>query len=184
VVGECGALTGSAFLDESMQILKAANEAEYATDLSTIQGLVDVCGHLDGPEHMLQRKRWLTAEERLCSLNYDKGFQEWISCPYALLTECVEECQGLENSVALGNARKVLAAEARLSSVSDEPTLKACLKICGHLTNSSMIEARRKALQARARYCPETDLMRIVMYEFHSSERADVLSSWQPGIHT
>jgi hypothetical protein len=151
VVETCDALTGSVVLQQSIEILKAASEVEYATDLDTVQNLIDMCGHLDGPEHMLQRKRWLAAQERLCSLNYDKSFKDWVSCPYALLSEVVEDCQGLENSVALDKATKVLAAEAQLSSVHDEPTLRVCLKMCGHLTNSSMIEARRKALQARAR---------------------------------
>ena len=151
VVETCDALTGSAVLQQSIEILKAASEAEYATDLDTVQDLIEMCGHLDGPERMLQRKRWLAAQERLCSLNYDKSFKDWVSCPYVLLSEVVEDCQGLENSGALDKATKVLAAEAQLSSVHDEPTLRACLKMCGHLTNSSTIEARRKALQARAR---------------------------------
>ena len=107
LVRECGALSGSAILDQSVTVLKAADEIAYATCTPTIQALVSVCGHLlDGPAHLLEQKRRLLAQERLVLLNYHQGPRHWLPCPYSLLCNMVEHCGNLEDSVSLANARK------------------------------------------------------------------------------
>jgi Ca2+-binding EF-hand superfamily protein len=160
-VERCGALTGSDILEKSVAILQAADEIKYATHAADIQALINICGHLDGPEHMIERKRWLVAEERLYTLNYDKPFTEWLPCPYADLCDMVEQCGGLEESTALVNATKVLKAEAQLSLVKDVPTLRSLLKVCGHLTGSSSIASRRKALKAYSSLLGTRDVVRL-----------------------
>ena len=157
-VRRCGALTGSDILQQSVAILKAADEIKYATRAEDMQALINVCGHLDGPEHMLERKRWLAAEERLYILNYDKPFAQWLSCNYVDLSNMVEQCGGLEESTALVNSTKVLKAEAQLSLVKDVPTVRSLLKICGHVTGSTSIASRRKALQAHSSLLATRDL--------------------------
>ena len=128
VVSDCGALTGSPILEQSVKILIAADEVQYVTRSEEIEGLVHICGHLDGPDHMLERKKWLAAAKRLHELRYDKDLKEWLSCPYSLLCELVDHCAGLTESVALGNANKVLAAEGQLSHTGDAENLRALLR--------------------------------------------------------
>lgn len=161
VVGACGSLSGSDILDQSVNILKASDEVQYATHSQVMRDLISICGHLDGPAHMLERKSWLAAEERLHILKYDKGFQDWLPCPYSDLCSMVEHCGGLQESLALGNAMRVLKAEAQLSLVDDVPTWRALLKICGHVTKSTIIAQRRITLQAHAALSHTRDMARL-----------------------